>query len=483
MSPQVAKKTSIFLCFLVVLAICYCSDTKNNNKVEFINTFNSIFNTFIQEDKYKPIEDLLYKIEKSNIVFTSNCLNAKIEYLRSIKFYYSKMGFDQFYKHAKKAEHLAKKCNNDSILALVYNNLGMYYEKNNKNELAEKNYTTAIELSNTLRAPIYAADAYYNFVHYYIKNEKWEKAEKYGLEAIEVLKNTPSKEDRLKYIYIYTARSQLHLNKDSLALQNLNKGKEIEKEKNSKLNHKIALLYKDYYLKLKDYENALIYASKADHFLQKNIKYKDDLLNKRANYAEELSKKLDAIKQKELNRYKYTVFIDTISLIIVLILLLKFYKLYKRFKAKKEKVSFLLEENEKTMFSKILLISTKNDFIKQILKKIEFSTMNNPQVSTALLPVIIDIQQYLQNDEVWEEFQQYFEKYKPNFFKKLQAINPNLTLEELKHCSYIAVNLNADEVASLTGINKQSIETIRFRIKKKLNLNKTEDLAQYLINL
>ncbi len=482
-SIKTYTKTIFYFSSIALIAFNSCSKTKKKNTKEIQSSINSTFRMFIKNDRYEPIEEILYTLDKSKIQFNSSCTQAKVFYFRAIKAYYSKIGTDQFYFYTKQAENYANTCNNDTIKAMIYNNYGVYYSHKGPVKKALHYFEKSLEVVKKMDAPSFEVDTYYCLAFESIKAKNWKKVEQYALMCIERLTAEKAKMKSLKFIYIYLARAQFHLNKEKSGLKSLKQAEEVTDTTDHKAMRQISLAYDEYYESKGNYKMALHYAKKADSFLIKNMYYKDDLLNERANYASELSKNLDELKVQELKRYKYTILIGAILLIIVIVLLVKFYKLYKQFKAKKEKVSFLLEENEKTMFSKILLISTKNDFIKQILKKIEFSTMNNPQASTALLPVIIDIQQYLQDDEVWEEFKQYFEKYKPNFFKQLVAINSSLTQNDLKHCAYIATGLSSKEIALLIGQSVRSIDTSRYSLKKKLKLNANTTLNMYLTTL
>lgn len=68
----------------------------------------------------------------------------------------------------------------------------------------------------------------------------------------------------------------------------------------------------------------------------------------------------------------------------------------------------------------------------------------------------------------WERFKIHFEGVHPSFFSKLSTQYPDLTQKELRHCAYIKMNLDVNEVANLTGVAQKSVEMARYRIKKKM---------------
>lgn len=71
----------------------------------------------------------------------------------------------------------------------------------------------------------------------------------------------------------------------------------------------------------------------------------------------------------------------------------------------------------------------------------------------------------------------------PKFPKKLLHMHPNLTSSEVELCLYLKFNLTDYEIAEMINRNKRTIETKRYRLRKKLNLKKTERLNTYILKL
>jgi DNA-binding CsgD family transcriptional regulator len=91
-----------------------------------------------------------------------------------------------------------------------------------------------------------------------------------------------------------------------------------------------------------------------------------------------------------------------------------------------------------------------------------------------------NIKSNLQLTNEWDTVVLHFEKVHPGFFKRLSAINADLTQNDLKHCAYIKLNLATKEIASLLGIDARSVRVSRYRLKKKLSLNEETDLLQFI---
>lgn len=66
------------------------------------------------------------------------------------------------------------------------------------------------------------------------------------------------------------------------------------------------------------------------------------------------------------------------------------------------------------------------------------------------------------------------------FYDRLIERFPELTKSELELCAYIRLNLSNKEISSLKNISGDSLRGIRYRLRKKMNLNKREDLVKTL---
>ncbi len=88
----------------------------------------------------------------------------------------------------------------------------------------------------------------------------------------------------------------------------------------------------------------------------------------------------------------------------------------------------------------------------------------------------------LQNSqqEDWEIFKLQFTKVHKHFFTNLKEKHPLLTKSELKFCAYLRINLSSHQISSILNITKESINKVRYRIRKKLNLATKDSLENYI---
>jgi len=80
----------------------------------------------------------------------------------------------------------------------------------------------------------------------------------------------------------------------------------------------------------------------------------------------------------------------------------------------------------------------------------------------------------------WEDFKYHFEKVHQGFFTRLNGKFPKLTVKDQRLCAYLLLGLSTKELAGLTNITPESAEIGRIRLRKKLGLNRTQNLNSFL---
>lgn len=89
----------------------------------------------------------------------------------------------------------------------------------------------------------------------------------------------------------------------------------------------------------------------------------------------------------------------------------------------------------------------------------------------------------LKSDSHWEEFQYYFDKVHPAFYKNLNEAHPNLTPKERRLCALLSMGLSSKDIASITFREVSSVASSRNRLRKKLGLDNDESLFEYVLSL
>ncbi|MCB0736365.1 MAG: hypothetical protein KDC92_02545 [Bacteroidetes bacterium] len=83
----------------------------------------------------------------------------------------------------------------------------------------------------------------------------------------------------------------------------------------------------------------------------------------------------------------------------------------------------------------------------------------------------------------WDEFQMRMQKVHPAFTKELVDKHPSLTPNERKLCALIRMNITTKQISALLNNSPESVIKARYRLRKKMELDKNQDLLVYLENL
>ena len=87
------------------------------------------------------------------------------------------------------------------------------------------------------------------------------------------------------------------------------------------------------------------------------------------------------------------------------------------------------------------------------------------------------------SQQVWEEFEIRFKEVHMEFYESLHDAHPDLTPNEIKICAFLRLNMSTKEISAITHQSVKSINMARFRLRKKLQIERDENLISYLNSL
>lgn len=149
----------------------------------------------------------------------------------------------------------------------------------------------------------------------------------------------------------------------------------------------------------------------------------------------------------------------------------------------KKQLQLDLEHKNRSLSNLALSAVHKNEMLDALEEQLQVLSQQDQQTSVAVKPIQKMIKEQASIEEGWNEFKVHFEEVHPEFYKKLLAVADNLTQNDLRHCTYIKVKLDSKEIARIMGISPKSVQMSRYRIKKKLQLDKEDDLFVFVEQL
>lgn len=127
----------------------------------------------------------------------------------------------------------------------------------------------------------------------------------------------------------------------------------------------------------------------------------------------------------------------------------------------------------------------------KISQQIEDASVKVRQAIAALGPREKDSKESLKNvlavlssmksDNQWEEFQYYFERVHPDFYRTLDMMHPGLTVKDRRLCALMSLGLSTKDIADITFREVRSVESSRNRLRKKLGLDSSESLLDHIL--
>ena len=76
-----------------------------------------------------------------------------------------------------------------------------------------------------------------------------------------------------------------------------------------------------------------------------------------------------------------------------------------------------------------------------------------------------------------------FKEVHSDFYDALSEAFLGLTPNEIKICAFLRLNMSTKEISSITHQSIKSINMARFRLRKKLNVERDENLISFLTQL
>ncbi|WP_340201447.1 tetratricopeptide repeat protein [Ascidiimonas sp. W6] len=145
----------------------------------------------------------------------------------------------------------------------------------------------------------------------------------------------------------------------------------------------------------------------------------------------------------------------------------------------KQEITF----KQKELASQTLHLVQKNTFLQELKENLE-NLKNSPEkFKVEFRRIVMLLKKESATDKDWEVFKSYFTEVHDNFDNKLKAINASISEKDLRLASFIRMNLSTKEIAAILNVLPQSVLTSKYRLKKKLNIEKENDLYGFLSNL
>lgn len=145
-----------------------------------------------------------------------------------------------------------------------------------------------------------------------------------------------------------------------------------------------------------------------------------------------------------------------------------------------EQFQLKIDLKNRELTSNSMIMAEKNQLLKGLMNQIEDFADKGilPHPQEKILKG--KIKSHLDTEDEWSYFKLHFEEVHPNFFCKLQEMHPALSENDLRLCAYVRIGMSTKQTAQMLSVLPETINTSRYRIRKKLHLAQDESLENYL---
>ena len=194
-------------------------------------------------------------------------------------------------------------------------------------------------------------------------------------------------------------------------------------------------------------------------------------------------KRIAQLEHENKERVLRNIIISVLASSLLLFGLLFFYYLRNKHRVEKRIIQLevksnkeLLEMKNKELATSTLKLIEKEKFLKELKSRM---AVHNGSIDLQEINRLINTVR-ISSTHTWAAFETQFTSINNGFFERLKENYPTLTQGEKRLCALIKSKLNSNEIAGLMNISVESVHKSRYRLRKKLQLGKEMDLADFI---
>jgi tetratricopeptide (TPR) repeat protein len=425
---------------------------KNNDTLTMASINQNIGNIYYNQKYY---------IKALNAFRQSYTSYKSAEYYDEAKQLFNNIGlayfklneYDSALIYFEKGLNFARETNNRLHEMYVMNNTGLLYLESGKYQQAINNFEESVKIAKEIVYPYEEANSLLNIAWVYIRSRQMDLANKYLVEAEAIVV-------RLDIQGLYRDLNERYY---QLYLE--------------KMEYEKAL---SYFQKFKDIQDSIFGQETNNRIAELNIKYET------AKKETENLRLRSALEIKEFREKRLIVLIVIISLLFaslgITFLFIRKYQKQKQTIMEQEALLLKerLEHSQKELASKALRLASQNEFRIKMIETTGQVYEHLDETGKESLNTLLKNLESRVDQSAWQEFETRFEQVHEAFFDKINSLFPDLTPNDRRICAFLKLNMSTKDIALLTHRSPRSIESARYRLKKKFGLDPEEDILAFL---
>lgn len=142
-----------------------------------------------------------------------------------------------------------------------------------------------------------------------------------------------------------------------------------------------------------------------------------------------------------------------------------------------------IEHKKKELASQTLHLVQKNTFLEELMENLSRLKNNPDQFKVEFRRIVMLLKKEKASDKDWEIFKTYFAEVHDDFDQKLKTLSPDLSEKEIRLAAFLRMNLTTKEIAATLNVLPDSVLKSKYRLKKRLGLERESDLGEFLARL
>ena len=154
-------------------------------------------------------------------------------------------------------------------------------------------------------------------------------------------------------------------------------------------------------------------------------------------------------------------------------------------KLKSDKLQIKILAKDKELVNNSLQVVKKNKTLNTIIGKLKEIDTNilDDSTKTEFNKLHKSIVKEVNTDKSWKDLEKHIKNVHFDFLKRLKEKYPTISPRELDLSTYLLMNMSTKEIAEIMNISNGGVELARYRLRKKLGLNKKENLIGFLMSI
>ena len=151
---------------------------------------------------------------------------------------------------------------------------------------------------------------------------------------------------------------------------------------------------------------------------------------------------------------------------------------------KNKQLNLEIESKQRDLSDFAINLTQNQEWAKELASKLEQLKSTKGRERKKLFDAFEqDVQNKITFDVDTKAFFQRLDKLSDAFYSELNSKFPDLSKTDKRLCSLIRLKIDSHEIATLQNITLSSLNTSRYRLRKKLNLSKDDDLDDFIQRL